>query len=160
MSAALTAATANKMLSVESRLFGTLHVAPEACIRFPRGIPGFWEERDFVLLPAGADGLFWLQSLRQPALAFFAADPFMFVPEYAPVLPSDLEGKDIAILALVTLPRGRGGRCTVNLKAPIVIDLRSSLARQEILEDDTWPLAKPVDLRAALRPFSSGDAGR
>jgi flagellar assembly factor FliW len=142
------------MLTVQSRLFGTLQVAPEACIRFPRGIPGFWEEREFVLLPAGADGLFWMQSLRQPALAFFAVDPFKFLPDYAPALPPECDGQEVALLALVTLPRGRGGRCTINVKAPIVIDLRSSTARQEILEDDTLPLALPIDLGLALRPLA------
>ena len=61
--------------SVASELLGALHVAPDAVIDFAGGLLGFPECHRFALVPAGREGLFWLQSLDYSALTFLLGYP-------------------------------------------------------------------------------------
>jgi flagellar assembly factor FliW len=149
----MTAAAPTESLTIPTRLFGPLTVRPELCVRFPDGLLGFAGERRFVLLPAAADGVYWLQSVEEPGLAFLVADPFPAYPGYA----VDLEDDDPAlgaatpplVLAIVTLPRpGVPGGATANLRGPLVIDLEGRTGRQLVLADVPWSTQEPYALPA------------
>lgn len=128
-------------LRVRSDLLGELTVPPEQVVAFPQGLFGFPECRDFALVPAERDALFWLQSTEHPTLAFLLADPFEFFAGYGvDVPPADLadlrakEAADVALLAIVTLPGARGAKPTANLQGPVAINLKSRLGRQLAIE--------------------------
>jgi flagellar assembly factor FliW len=66
---------------------------------------------------------------------------------------ADLEGTsaaDIAVLSVVTLPRGAGELPTANLQGPLAINLRARLAKQVICEDRDYGVRHPVDLLKAV----------
>ena len=138
---------------VASRLFGPLDVALDECYTMPEGMLGFAGERRFVLLPAAANGVYWLQSVDDGTLIFVVIDPFQLLPGYEvelPDLPAHGEEHTI-VLTIVTLPRERGDACTTNLQAPLVFDLRDRSARQVVLPDPRYHTRHPVDLRSRLQ---------
>lgn len=137
-------------LLVPSRLFGPLRVPASAPIRFPDGMLGFGGDRRFVLLPAESDGLFWLQSVEEGALAFLLADPFPLCPGYIVELAGEEPVPPPLVLCIVTLPRAAGETATINLQAPVVLDLERRSGRQLILNDPSRDTRHPFDLAARL----------
>ena len=130
----------------------SLNVAPADLIIMPEGMLGFAGERRFVLLPAAPEGVFWLQNVDDGALIFLLIDPFLFFPSYsaeAPDIPEERTG-DVAVLAIVTLPRARGDNCSVNLQGPLVFDFPRRQVKQVIQEDPRYTTKHSVDLRGKL----------
>lgn len=120
---------------------------------FQNGLFGFPEHRRFTLRATDHEGLYWLQSDDDDALAFLLADPFIFVRDYVVELhDAEVEElgtaapSDLAVLAIVTLPRTPDRPCTLNLQGPVAIDLRTGRAKQVILTDTEFGLRHPVDL--------------
>jgi flagellar assembly factor FliW len=77
-------------------------------------------------------------SLEDPELAFAVANPADLVPGYDPPLERaarqlGAESADIAIFALVTIPSDPS-EMTINLMAPVAVDLKSMAAQQMILD--------------------------
>src|SRR4051794_38772109 len=77
-------------MNVRTTRFGTLEIAEDRVINFPKGLLGFAECRRFCLLePADDACFFWLQSLDDPALAFVVTDPSFFIPDYSVPIRDD-----------------------------------------------------------------------
>jgi len=136
--------------TIASTLLGPLEVDPEARLRFDAGLYGFPDARDFALVPAGRQGLWWLQSADEPALALLLADPFHFFPDYAPVIEATtlqaLEADDLADVLLLVLvkPGATLADMTANLMAPILVNHRTRRAAQVVLDDSSLPLRAPL----------------
>ncbi len=108
-------------------------------VRFPMGLLGFEQIKEYVLLVNPEEAPFlWLQVENNPALAFVVIDPFVVLPDYQPDIPKgDVEflkikqSSDAIVLGIVTIHEE--GRATVNLKGPIVINRSSHIGRQVII---------------------------
>ena len=62
---------------------GEREISEDTIISFPKGLIGFEEHREFVLLPVGDESPFLLlQSLDDPRLGFLVADPYPFLEDY------------------------------------------------------------------------------
>jgi flagellar assembly factor FliW len=151
--------------TIATRLFGDLDVPDDAIFRFPDGLPAFDAQREFALLPAAREGTWWLQSTEEPGLAFLLADPFRVKPGYAVDLsPGDARAlaleapEDALVLAVVVLPADRGAPATVNLRAPVVLNLATRTGRQVVSRSEADSMAHPADL-AAL-PSRGADPAR
>ena len=125
-------------------------------VTFPAGLFGFPECRDFRLSATTRPGLYWLRSSEHEALAFLLADPFLFFPEYTVDLSEgDLAGlasedpSDLAVLAIVTLPRSAGEALTANLQGPVIVNLARRIARQVVLQDSRFGLRCTFGVQAA-----------
>lgn len=130
---------------VASEVLGPLSVPADSVLTFPTGLFGFPECRRFALVPAGREGLFWLQSLEHSTLAFLLADPFQFFAGYAVELSASDHAElctdgtdDVAVLAIVTLPQSRGAQPTANLQGPVALNLRAGVGRQLAIADGEW----------------------
>ncbi len=132
-------------MRVHTLRFGEIDVPQEAVLHFSDGILGFPGLRRCCLLPhTSAAGIRWLQSLDDPALAFLTVEPHLIFPGYEIELPDadalalDLtDAKQAAVLTLITISQDVSA-ATANLLAPIVINTRTCLARQVILETDRY----------------------
>jgi len=101
--------------------------ADTAVIAFADGLPGFEQQRRFVLLTGPSFEPFTiLRGLGPDAPSFATIDPRTVVPEYAPrVSPQDLvrlnasAGDPLVWLAIVSLDAS--GEATANLRAPVLI---------------------------------------
>jgi len=131
-------------LKTDTKYFGQIEYEKEDVLTFPRGLFGFEEEHEFLLLPFSGEGaLFSLQSLRTPGLAFVTVDPFTVKGDYAPVLQPD-ELKEMGVedsheLFFYTLCAVKDpvARSTLNLRCPIAIN-DNRQAMQVILEDERY----------------------
>lgn len=121
--------------------FGTLSLKSDDVITAPAGFPGLEDCRQWVLLAdAENDALGWLQSVNRPETALPVVSPRRFVPDYrfhayrSELAPLELASLDEAhVLAVVA---EHEGRLTLNLKAPIVVNIRTRAARQIVVNDD------------------------
>jgi len=122
-------------------------------VHFRNGLLGFPECRRFTLHTTRRDGLYWLQSAEDSALAFLLMDPFHFISGYSlelnPAEVAELEpvtASDLVVLAIVTLADPHGSTCTVNLQGPLIIDLPGGRAKQIVLPDTKYGVRYPVEL--------------
>jgi len=139
-------------LTVASDLLGPLSVSAEEIIDFPAGLFGFPECRRFVVIPGEREGYFWLQSADHSALAFLLVDPFLVFDDYSVDLATQeiqeigaSDASEIAILAIVTLPRSRQEQPTANLQGPLAISFQRQRGRQLVLAESDFGVRCPFD---------------
>jgi|SRR5690348_16891202 flagellar assembly factor FliW len=116
-----------------------------------RPLLGFPESRRFALARLDDTGLLCeLRSLEQVDLRFVVVPPAMFFPDYAPEIDEELahllgsqDGSDLLVLSLVTLGASPE-TATANLLAPLVVNHRTRLAAQVLLEDPELSLRAPL----------------
>ncbi len=127
-----------QMNTVELEAESSFALGSEAVIHMPSGMLGFENVKRYRLTPAAEPAFYWLQAENDPTLSFLVVSPFEAIPEYAPDIPSeDIRSlgiecpDDVLLFNIVTLRPG--GKATVNLKGPIVINRFSRLARQVII---------------------------
>lgn len=121
--------------------FGTVPVELEDVFMFPYGLIGLEHCRRWVLLSeAENDAVGWLQSEDQPETALAVISPRRFLPDYqirvnrGQLAPLELSGIDQAFV--LNILAKNEGRLTVNLKAPLIINLNRRLGRQVITTDE------------------------
>ncbi len=115
-------------------------------------LPGFPGHRNFVLVPAEPSGrLFWLQSVAPEGPRFLAVPAGSYFPDYTPAVPpaacADLgleHAAEADVYCLVTVPVGDIDAATANLRAPVVVNPRTSRARQVVLADGRHPIRRPL----------------
>jgi len=139
-------------MKIETTRFGTVEIEPQDVLDFPSGLLGLEDCRQWVLLAdTENDALGWLQCALHAEYAFAVVCPRRFVPDYqvrisrgelTPLLLADV--REAQVLAIV----GKGDRgITLNLKAPVVINLERRLGRQVITNGDM-----PVAYELASQP--------
>ncbi len=139
----------------ETRL-GKLEIQENEVIEFPEGIPGFEELRKFAIISLQETLPFvWLTSLEDKDVALPLIDPWLIKQDYSFVL-SEEEQKflkvndqsEIFVWTVVTIPVDSPKSATVNLKAPIVVNLKEGIGKQIILEehDIKYPLRGEKDV--------------
>jgi len=114
---------------------------------FEHGIPGFEEEKSFVLLPIVDNSIFQvLQSTQTEGLAFIITSPYEITSNYnfeldeATVKALEIKSEnEVAVFSIVSLKETLA-QSTVNLKAPIVLNITNKKAKQVILDQDAYSI--------------------
>ncbi len=140
---------------INTRL-GQREVEPDKIIRFPRGIIGFDEEREFTLLQIKEESPFLiLQSMTNPNLGLLVADPFSFMETYEVRLGTAEKSilgiedpSQVALLVTVTIPAGEPEKTTLNLMGPIVVNTAAKVGLQVPQVDTEYP--------ARFQPYAQG----
>jgi flagellar assembly factor FliW len=127
-------------MEIRTTRFGTLSVQPDDLIGFPNGVLGLQQCRQWVLLAdAQNEAVGWLQCHGQPETALPVVSPRRFVPGYQiRVARRDLASLQLDCLAdaQVLVIVGRNDDAfTLNLKAPLVINLERRLGCQVVAKD-------------------------
>jgi len=135
-------------IKVQSTRFGELEVTADSVINFPTGIIGFPTAQKFIMVEHKAP-FSWIQSIDEASLAFVVVDGFEFGKELElkpPVNDPVIDFKDedeFAILLIVTI-RPDPRMTTVNLKAPLFINIRNKLGTQVIYDDPRYSIRHPL----------------
>jgi flagellar assembly factor FliW len=117
----------------------------------PYGLLGFERVKNYSLLTKPDEAPFlWFQMLQDPRHSFLVVPPGTVVSDYQPDIDQqdveflELEDpSDAFILNIVTL-RG-GGKATINLKGPIVINRRTWIGKQVIpVNGAKYPVRHPL----------------
>ena len=140
---------------VATKRFGIVSVAEGEQFAVPRGIPGFANLRHAVLLAAGSPdacqlnadehSLFWLQDLDDGDLAFLCVVPWGLFGDYDLEIDEEDFGidqsADVRVLNLVSVNRSDGEpSLSINLRAPLIVDVKRRQLFQTILSDARWPI--------------------
>lgn len=142
-------------MDIHTSRFGKVAIEADDILHFPDGILGLENCRHWVLLAdAQNDALGWLQDTAQPAVALAVVSPRRFVPGYQLRVPRGelaplalLDTKSAKVLVIV----GKNDRAiTLNLKAPLVINLERRIGRQVVTSGD-HSLQHEIQLDVALR---------
>jgi flagellar assembly factor FliW len=143
-----TEALASQPQQVETR-FGTFAVEPQSVLHFNEGLPGFEQNRRFVLLSsAEVAPLHVLHATDGPPASFLAIDPRLVLATYRTVLSSGDRMKlganeDTPLLWLAIVTADAEG-ATVNLRAPIVINPSRMTGFQVMPHNSLYPLRQPL----------------
>lgn len=147
---------------IETSRFGRVELKPEDVLNFPEGLLGFADLRKFVLLDDPSDEIFaWLQSCESAAIAFPVLEPELFSANYRVNLTKgDMESLKLAKMeearyfSIVTIPEDPT-QMTANLKAPIIMNVKSHLARQCVLQDNSLAIREPIFAKLQQRVVSN-----
>jgi len=141
---------------IASTRFGPIPFEPDDVIRFPEGLLGLPDCREWLLLADQRNPtVAWLQSVDRPEVALCVVSPRRFVPNYQvrlprrEVQPLELDNLDSAEV-LVIVSRS-AGYITLNLKAPLIFNLQRGLGRQVVCYGDQPIQYVVASLGAALR---------
>lgn len=131
--------------------FGEFTYNAADVVRFPWGLPGFAHAREFIVISLEEQPHFvWLQSVDDPAVALPMVDPWSLFPEYDPRLPQyavmslEIERPESFAVFCVTVVTKDAAQMTVNLRAPIVINIESRTGRQVPLDGTDYSMRAPV----------------
>jgi flagellar assembly factor FliW len=120
-------------------------------IELVRPMPGFPDSHRFTLQPLDESGvLSALRSLDRADLQFLVVPPGAFHPAYAPEIDDetaaelDLTAAEQALVLLVVNAGRDLASTTVNLRAPIVVNIASRRAAQVVLDDVGLAVAAPL----------------
>ncbi|HCW03409.1 MAG TPA: flagellar assembly protein FliW [Clostridium sp.] len=120
-------------------------------ITFKKGLPGFEGLRKFILFPAEENEVFnILHSVENPEVGLVTISPFTVDKEYEVELKEGLikrlnieKPEDVLLQSTVTLNSNLES-ITVNLKAPIIINISSKSGEQIILDNDKYLIKHPL----------------
>lgn len=128
-------------MTINSERFGTIEMDGGEVIEFPTGLIGFPNERNFILVRHGDSGsVAWMQSTDNPTFAlpvvsahgFGSAYPDVPMEEAAQSAGICNPGDEMAVMAVLSAPRS--GPATVNLMAPIVVNVATRKGAQILLD--------------------------
>lgn len=128
-------------MRISTSRFGRVEIEPEDVIRFPAGLLGLEDCRQWVLLADREnDVLAWLQSVQRAEVAVAVVSPRRLVPAFRMRLArrelEALELADVKAANVLVIVGTSQGRVTLNLKAPLVINLQRCLGRQVVTNGD------------------------
>ena len=143
-----------------TRNFGTIEVADDKIITMEKGMIGFPELTHFALIfdeekKDKAFKIMWLQSMDDGNVAFPVTDPIHVIQDYRPSVSEEIIAPlgqmtedNTYLLVTVTVPK-KVEDFSINLKAPIVINMDTNKGAQLITEDDYPVKYKIYDLLKA-----------
>jgi flagellar assembly factor FliW len=140
---------------IKTSRFGAMEIEADDILLFPQGLLGFEECRHWVLLAdADNDAVGWLQNISRSELALAVVSPRRFVPGYEVRVPrgqlAPLQLNEIDQAYVLTVVSKNEGSLTINLKAPLVINLDRRIGRQIVSCDD-----QPMQHRLSELPLSA-----
>ena len=147
--------------TVTSSRFGEISFAEEDVLVFPRGIPAFERHHNWILAGEEDNAIKWLQNIEDGDLALPVTTPDAVMPDYNAKIPEDelnivgsTEFADLALLIVVSIPEAAPWDLTANLRAPILVNLKSRRAVQVIALNEEYPIRHvvfPEDVREAMK---------
>jgi flagellar assembly factor FliW len=131
-------------MRLRTKYHGEIEINENDIFHFEHGIPGFLDEKQFVLLPLEDTPFVILQSVKTPALGFAMIDPFGYFPDYdieldeQTVTQLELSSeKEVAVYVILTVA-DPFDNTTANLQAPIVLNYEKKLGKQVILTNTSY----------------------
>ena len=120
-------------------------------IKFEKTILGFDKSKRFILKDVNENDFFKiLQSVDEPEVGFIVISPFEVENNYEINLNNEVintlkikEANNVLLYSLVTL-NSKIEDITVNLKAPIVININNKKAQQFIIDKEKYKIKHPL----------------
>lgn len=138
-------------MKLETTRLGEVQVEETGIYTFEQGIPGFEELRRFALIDIEPESPFrLLQSIEDQEISFIVVNPFLFFKEYEWELPASVEqelqlagSENVEIQSIVTI-QSESGQASLNLAAPLILNIKACLGKQHILHDYGYSSSQPL----------------
>lgn len=135
---------------VDTDRFGSFDIKDGKVIEFPWGLPGFEDLKKFIILEASdTKPIYWLQSTENKYIALPVIVSFELLNDYnIYIKENELEGlyveskNDLLILNVVVIPQDIRDM-TINLAAPVVINVKHGIGKQIIIDAKELPIRYP-----------------
>ena len=141
-------------MKIKSKSFGELEFEEEAILEFPEGIIGFEKLKKWILIENPSMEPFkWIQSVEDSNIALMVIDPHLIKSNYKMAIPTvehqkigleTLEVRENWITFCVVVPKKEITESIVNLKAPILINLKDKIGKQIILLNDDYDVEEKL----------------
>ncbi len=138
-------------MEFSTRRFGQVSIPDDKIIRFAQGIPGLPCMESSVLIKAEETAPFyWLQSVEDGDIAIPVINPLLVDENYAPSVEESVfeelqleREEDLLVVNVAVLPEELSAM-TVNLAAPILINIARNIGRQVVLENSDYSMRQPI----------------
>ncbi|GFR36138.1 flagellar assembly protein FliW [Thermobrachium celere] len=135
-------------MQISTKFFGDIIIQEENIIYFNEGIPGLDEYKRFVILDIEDTNIKCMQSIEEREIAFLIINPWDYFKDYEIELTDEevnylgiKDYKDVLVYNVVTV---RQNKITVNLLAPIVININNMNAKQIILNEKKYNIRQEI----------------
>ena len=156
-------------MKINTTRFNELEVDKKDIIEFTEGLLGFENLKKFFIVDPGDQTLIlWLQSIDDASVAFPIIEPKIFQPNFSvKLLPLELNSLNLenlsnaSVYTILTIPQNVT-EMSANLKAPIIINNKSKIARQIVLQDSKLEVRFKMylDLKKYIINYTSDDSKR
>lgn len=137
-------------MEILSPVHGKITYDEDEIIIFEKSIPGFNDIKRFILKEIEGSSFKLLQSIDDVTVGFVVISPFQVEEDYEINLSEEViktleikEATDVLLYSLVTL-NSKVEKITVNLKAPVVINVNNKKAEQFIIDKAKYKIKHPL----------------
>lgn len=123
---------------------GEQMVLKNGSVVFEKGLPGFDGLKNFELVALEQVGFFNLSSSEQENISLLLIDPYIYFPNYEIEIDDSTTERlnikdvsDVLVLSVVTL-NDDVEKITLNLRAPIIVNLTTGKCEQVILDREDY----------------------
>lgn len=126
-------------ITLQTKQFGEYTFDEEIIINFEDGVIGFEDLTKYIIIHHEEDLFYWLTSVDQPEIVFPLFPVCLLLEEY----PKKEGYEAFSIVKLAKEP----ANISVNLKAPLYINLESKKGYQTILDKEDYKVDFPLFLK-------------
>ena len=138
-------------MEILSPVHGKITYSEDEILKFEKAIPGFEEIEKYIIRDIDEESSFKiLQAIDNPNISFIIVSPFDVEEEYEIELNDEIikrleieKSEDVILYSLVTL-NSNPDKITVNLKAPIIINILSNKGEQFIVDKEKYKIKHPL----------------
>lgn len=140
-------------IKIQSSLFGEVEYNEKEVYHFEHGIPGFPEQRKFILVHVEDSPFLVLHSVAED-LYFFLIDPFSLFPGYEFKIPDAvieqlaIEKTDDVLCYSIAVLREPLEDSTANMVAPVVLNKANRTGAQVVLENSAYSVRQPIFMKS------------
>ncbi|PJI09823.1 MULTISPECIES: flagellar assembly protein FliW [Clostridium] len=138
-------------MKLHSKYYGDIEYNDSDIITFSKGLPGFKKLTKFIIVPFEGNNVFSIMhSTEDIEIGIIIVSPFMVVKDYEfkllenQIKELEVEKESDILVYNTVCPNKDVSKMTVNLKAPIVINTKSKVGEQLILDNDKYPIKYPL----------------
>ncbi len=147
-------------MKLKSKLLGTVEYSNDSIIKFEEGLIGITDKKDFLFIEKEDFLPFsYLQSVNDPDFSLIVINPFFVDKEYNYEISKDdlkslsiKDDSDFFIVAIVVFSNNIEN-ITVNLRAPIVINIKTKKSKQVLLLNDNYDIEESLIKHGAFKSF-------
>ena len=142
-------------MRVQTKWFGEIEVSDEKIIAFEKGIIGFEDWKKYTLVYDAEKeedvSIVWLQAVDEPTLALPIMKPEIVYEAYDPIvedeiinsLGENIKDAELMVFCALTVPQDLT-KMTINLKAPIIINVDTMKGVQLIADNSDYQVRYPI----------------
>lgn len=138
-------------MKIQSVRFGTIEINDQSIISFDGGLPGLEGLEKYAIIRCDqTEPIQWLQSVDKQDVSIPIINPFLLEPEYEiEVDDSELDlihthnEEELVVLCILVIPDDLT-RMTINLMAPLLINIKEMLGAQVMMDYKALPISEPA----------------